>query len=222
MKWTTDLRRCHSERTGESQSSVLRQRPRPFVPLGVTAGMALLALVLTGCDMQDMYEEPKYTPLQPSSFFNDHRSARPLVQDTVARGELRTNTVFFAGKSGTNLVAALPVPLTKDLLKRGEERFDIFCAPCHDRLGNGNGMIVQRGYRQPPSFHIPRLREAPVGHFFDVMSNGFGAMPDYASQISPEDRWAIAAYIRALQFSQHATLADVPPDQQQKLEAKQP
>ena len=188
-----------------------------FYPL-----FSILGLLGAGCDMQDMYEEPKYTPLQPCAFFDDERSARPLVPGTVARGELRTNTVFFTGKSGTNLVAVLPVPLTRDLLERGEERFNIFCAPCHDRLGNGNGMIVQRGYRQPPSFHIPRLREVPIGHFYDVMSNGFGAMPDYAAQISPEDRWAIAAYLRALQFSQQAKLADVPPEQRQKLEAKQP
>ena len=193
-----------------------------FRSVSTLASAVLFALVLAGCDMQDMYEEPKDTPLQPSSFFDDDRSARPLVPDTVARGELRTNTAFFAGKLGTNLVVALPIPLTKNLLNRGQERFDIFCAPCHDRLGNGNGMIVQRGYRQPPSFHIQRLREAPIGYFFDVASAGFGAMPDYASQISPDDRWAIAAYIRALQFSQHATLADVPPDQRQKLEAKQP
>ena len=207
MKWTTDLR---------------RQSHRIFVLHSVAAGLVALELALTGCDMQDMYEEPKYTPLQPSAFFTDQRSARPLVPDTVAQDQLRTNVIFYTGKSGTNLAVVLPVLLTKDVLKRGEERFDIFCAPCHDRLGNGNGMIVQRGYRQPPSFHIPRLREAPIGHFFDSMSNGFGAMPDYAGQISPDDRWAIAAYIRALQFSQHATLADVPMEQRQKLEATQP
>jgi mono/diheme cytochrome c family protein len=189
--------------------------------LAATCAVLGLAL-LTACDMQDMYEQPKYTPLQKTDFFDDHRSARPLVTDTVAREELRTNQVFYTGKSGTNLVTELPVTLSFDLLTRGQERYEIFCAPCHDRTGSGNGMIVQRGYRQPPSFHIPRLREAPIGHFFDVMSNGFGAMPDYAAQIAPTDRWAIAAYIRALQFSQHAPLADVPPEQRQKLEAKQP
>ena len=184
---------------------------------------ALLAvLVLTGCDLRDMYQEPKYEPLQPSAFFDDGRSARPLTPDTVARGQLRTNAVFFTGKSGTNFVTQLPVPVTKDLLLRGEERFDIFCAPCHDRVGTGHGMIVQRGFRPPQSFHIPRLREAPPGYFYDVISTGFGAMSDMASQISPEDRWAIVAYMRALQLSQHATLANLPADQRQKLEANNP
>jgi|SRR5579871_4722131 len=205
MKWSTRLPQRLAERS-----------------LGVTAGLILWGLILTGCDMQDMYQEPKYTPLQQSPFFDDGRSARPPVPDTVAQDGLHTNTVFYTGKSGTNLVVDLPVPLTRDLLKRGQERYEIFCAPCHDRVGNGNGMIVQRGYRQPVSFHIPRLREAPIGHFFDSMTVGFGVMPDYASQISPEDRWAIAAYIRALQLSQDATLNDVPPEQRQKLEAKAP
>ena len=176
------------------------------------------ALAVAGCDMQDMYEQPKYEPLQKSDFFGDNRSARPLVADTVARSELRTNTAFYTGKVGTNLVTELPVPVTKDLLLRGQERYDIFCSPCHDRTGNGNGMIVQRGLRSPPSYHIDRLRQAPIGHFFDVMSNGFGAMQDYSAQVTPEDRWAIAAYIRTLQFSEDARLADVPPAQLKKLE----
>jgi len=186
------------------------------------ACVALGLASLTACDMHDMYEQPKDEPLQPSPFFNDDRSARSLVADTVARGELRTNEVFFTGKSGTNFVAQLPLPVTKDLLVRGRERYSIFCAPCHDQTGSGNGMIVQRGFRQPVSFQIPRLREAPVGYFYDVMSSGFGTMSDYAAQISPKDRWAIVAYLRALQLSQHATLADVPPEQRQKLEANEP
>jgi len=183
-----------------------------------TLGLALLA----GCDRQDMYEQPKYEPLQHSTAFGDDRSARPHVADTVAQGELRTNTEFFAGKSGTNLVTVIPFQVTKAFLGRGEERYNIFCAPCHDAVGNGSGMIVQRGFRQPPSLHIPRLRDAPIGRFYDVMSNGFGLSPDFSAQISPEDRWAIAAYIRALQLSQHATLADVPAAQRQELEAKVP
>ena len=153
--------------------------------------------LLAGCDRQDMYEQPKYEPLQHSTAFGDERSARPLVADTVAQGELRTNTEFFAAKSGTNLVTVIPVAVTKALLERGGERYNIFCAPCHDAVGHGNGMIVQRGFRPPPSLHIPRLRDAPIGHFYDVMSNGFGLSPDFSAQISPEDRWAIAAYIRA-------------------------
>jgi len=183
---------------------------------------ALSLVFLAACDMQDMYQEPKYQPLQSSESFNDGRSARPLEPDTVAQGQLRTNTLFYAGKSGGKDITALPMPLTVPLLKRGEERYDIYCAPCHDRVGNGNGMIVQRGFRPPASFHIQRLRDAPIGHFYDVMSNGFGTMADFSTQITPEDRWAIAAYIRALQLSQHAMLADVPMEQRQKLEAKVP
>jgi mono/diheme cytochrome c family protein len=184
----------------------------------ITLGLALL----TACDMQDMYQQPKYTPLESSESFNDGRSARPLEPDTVAQGQLRTNALFYAGKSDGKDATTLPMPLTVQLLKRGEERYDIYCAPCHDRIGNGNGMIVQRGFRPPASFHIQRLRDAPIGHFYNVMSKGFGAMADFSSQITPEDRWAIAAYIRALQLSQHATLAEAPLEQRQKLEAQAP
>ncbi len=168
-----------------------------------------------------MAEQPSYRPLAKSSFFGDDRSARPLLPGTVARGQLRADEPFYTGKSGENPIATLPVPLTPELLRRGQERFDIFCAPCHDRTGSGGGMVVLRGYRRPPSFHSDRLRQAPVGHFFDVMTRGFGAMPDYAAEVPPADRWAIAAYIRALQVSQHATLADVPPEARRALEGKQ-
>jgi mono/diheme cytochrome c family protein len=164
-----------------------------------------------------MHNQPKYIPLRDSDFFKDGSSARALVDDTVARGTLEDDSAFFTGKNGTQLVDTLPVPLTKDLLDRGEQRFNIYCAPCHDRSGNGRGMIVQRGYKQPPSYHIDRLRQAPIGHFFDVMTNGFGAMPDYKAQVSPRDRWAIAAYIRALQLSQNAREADVAPEDRPKL-----
>ncbi len=193
---------------------IIRTVHFPWVVLGLA--------FLTACDRQDMYEQPKYEPLQPSELFNDGRSARPLEPDTVARGQLRTNAVFYSGKSGGNELTALPVPLTMELLKRGRERYDIYCAACHDRVGDGNGMIVQRGFRPPASFHIPRLRDAPVGHFYAVVSTGFGAMSDFAAQITPEDRWAIAAYIRALQLSQHASLAEAPSEQRQKLETKGP
>lgn len=201
MKWTTSAR----------------------FPIGIqraTAFVAVLgAAVLTGCDMRDMYDQPKYTPLQKSEFFDDQRSARPLVADTVARGQLRTNTVFYAGLGPDGKpVDAVPLPMTEQLLRRGQERYDIFCAPCHDRIGSGNGMIVQRGFRAPPSLHIQRLRDAPAGYFYDVITRGFGAMPDFAAQITPEDRWAIVAYMRALQLSQNATLADVPPAERQRLE----
>jgi len=165
-----------------------------------------------------MADQPRYQPLQRSTFFSDERSERPLVPDTVARGHLDADAAFYTGKVGGNLVDTLPLPLTEELLARGEERFNIFCSPCHDRTGNGNGMVVQRGFRAPPSYHIGRLRQAPIGHFFDVMTHGFGAMPDYAAQVPPRDRWAIAAYIRALQLSQNATLADVPLQERQQLE----
>jgi mono/diheme cytochrome c family protein len=192
------------------------------IKTGRALGAALTLALLTACDMQDMYQEPKYEPLQPSESFNDGRSARPLEPDTVAQGPLRTNTLFYTGKSDGKNATALPMPLTVSLLKRGEERYDIYCAPCHDRVGNGNGMIVQRGFRPPASFHIQRLRDAPIGHFYDVMSTGFGTMADFSAQITPEDRWAIAAYIRALQLSQHASLAQVPTEQRQRLEAQGP
>src|ERR1700682_5608234 len=179
---------------------------RWIIKAGRVMWAVLILAFLAACDMQDMYQQPKDGPLQPSESFSDGRSARPLEPDTVAKGQLRTNMLFYTGKSGGKDATVLPIPLTVQLLKRGEERYDIYCAPCHDRIGNGNGMIVKRGFRPPASFHIERLRDAPIGHFYDVMSNGFGAMADFSAQIPPEDRWAIAAYIRALQLSQHATL----------------
>ncbi len=169
-----------------------------------------------------MADQPSYRPLQKSSFFGDERSVRPLIPGTVAQGQLKADEGFYTGKSGGEPITALPVPLTKELLVRGRERFNIFCSPCHDRTGGGNGMIAQRGYRHPPSYHIDRLRQAPIGHFFDVITNGFGAMSDYAAQVPPADRWAIAAYIRALQLSQNASLADVPPEARPQLEGKTP
>ena len=161
---------------------------------------------------QDMHDQPRMKPLRRSDFFTDQREARPLVAGTIARGQLPEDSYFLTGMQRPNQPGdRLPFPLTPDVLRRGQERFDIYCSPCHSRIGDGNGMVVQRGYRHPPSFHTDTLRISPLGHFFDVMTNGFGAMPDYAQQISPGDRWAIASYIRALQFSQNAILADVDP-----------
>ena len=145
---------------------------------------------------------------------------RPLVSDTVARGQLQPDAHFSTGMVEGKEADTLPFPVTRPLLDRGQERYTIFCVLCHDSAGNGRGIIVQRGFRQPPSFHQERLREAPIGHFFAVVTNGFGAMADYATQIPPRDRWAVAAYIRALQLSQHATLADVPADVRQRLESE--
>jgi cytochrome c553 len=181
------------------------------------AGLALaLVLLLAGC-RQDMHNQPKYTPLRASDFFADGRSARAPVPGTVARGELREDTVFYTGKVGNQFAVQFPMPVTLALMERGQERYNIYCAPCHARTGNGFGIVVQRGFRRPVSFHDPRLRAAAPGYFFDAMTRGFGAMSDYATQLSPQDRWAIAAYIRALQFSQHATLADLPPVQREQL-----
>lgn len=195
-----------------------------------------LALVLfAGCDLQDMYRQPKREPLQASDFFADGRSARPLEADTVAQSagwkrrfappddqRRDASVTFYTGKSDGKDVEAVPFPVTKEVLLRGRERFNVFCSTCHDRTGNGNGMIVQRGFRRPPSFHTAQLRQMPIGHFFDVMTNGFGTMPDYAAQVPPEDRWSIAAYVRTLQFSQHAPVADVPPDKIPQLKEAKP
>lgn len=171
--------------------------------------MLSVAVFLAAC-RQDMHDQPKYIPLRSSEFFADGRSARAPVEGTVARGHLRDDEHFYTGKVNGVLAETLPFSATRAVLERGQERYNIYCAPCHSRLGDGNGAIVQRGYRRPESFHAERLRKAPVGHYFDAMTRGFGAMPDFASQISPQDRWAIAAYIRALQLSQNATLEDVP------------
>ena len=175
-----------------------------------------LVVAAAGC-RQDMHNQPKAIPLRESMFFKDASSARPLVEGTIARGTLKDDEVFFTGKNGAVEVDALPFALTAEVLDRGEQRFNIYCTPCHGMAGNGDGMIVRRGYRQPPSYHIDRLRTAPLGHFYDVMTNGFGAMPDYRGQIAPRDRWAIAAYVRALQLSQHAPATAFPEEERQKL-----
>ena len=164
-------------------------------------------LMLAGC-RQDMHDQPKFKPLAKSDFYPDLRSARPPVEGTVARGDLQEDTYFYMGKMGQNPGNYMPFAVTEADLERGRERFDIYCAPCHSRLGDGNGMIPQRGFRHPPTYHDDRLRKAPLGYFFQVITEGFGAMPEYASQIPPRDRWCIVAYIRALQLSQNATVAD--------------
>jgi mono/diheme cytochrome c family protein len=157
-----------------------------------------------------MHNQPKYRPLRASSFFDDGSSARPLVEGTIARGTLQIDAAFFTGKNGAMLVSELPFPVTPAVVDRGQQRFNIYCTPCHGVTGAGDGMVTQRGYPQPPSFHIDRLRNIEAGYFFDVMTNGFGRMPDYRAQITPRDRWNIVAYLRALQLSQHAQASDVP------------
>jgi mono/diheme cytochrome c family protein len=168
-----------------------------------------------------MYDQPKYKPLDKSAFYADGRASRALVEGTVARGSLEGTAMPAGGAPGAaDRVTELPMPLTRELLARGQQRYEIFCTPCHDRTGSGQGMVVRRGYRPPPSLHIERLRDAPVGHFYDVMTRGLGAMPDYAQQIPPEDRWAISAYVKALQLSQHAVLADLPEGDRAKVPDK--
>ena len=179
--------------------------------------LVLLAAGLSAC-RQDMHDQPKYIPLRPSDFFQDGRSARPLSEGTIPRGHLNDDPAFFTGKGPDGkLINYFPIAVDKDVILRGQQRFNVYCSPCHDRTGSGNGMIVRRGYRHPPSYHTQRLIEQPDGHFFDVITNGFGAMPDYAVQIQPQDRWAIVAYIRALQLSQQATMNDVPADARGQL-----
>jgi len=176
----------------------------------------LCQLCVVAC-RQDMHDQPKFVPLRQSTFFTDSRSARPLVAGTVARGQLRDDVLLYTGKANGKDAEVFPFPIDDKVMSRGRERFDIYCSPCHGLTGQGDGMIVRRGYRRPPTYHQDRLRDAPVGHYFDVITNGFGAMPDYAAQIRPEDRWAIIAYVRALQLSEHATMSDVPSADREKL-----
>jgi len=178
----------------------------------------LVALAGLGC-RQDMHDQPKYKPFRQSEFFADGRAMRPFVAGTVARGTLREATPFNTGKSGDEFVAEMPVAVTAELLARGRGEYQVFCSPCHGRTGMGDGMIVQRGFKRPISYHVDRLRQVPVGYFFDVITNGYGAMSDYAVQVPVEDRWAIAAYVRTLQLSQYAPASDVPADRHAEIEA---
>jgi cytochrome c553 len=183
-------------------------------------GLVVGLLALSVACRQDMHDQPKYIPLRPSDFFEDGRSERPLVAGAVARGHLESDTLLYTGKGPDGKPSnEFPFPVTKEVIGRGQDRYNIYCAPCHGRLGNGDGMIVRRGYRKPPSYHIDRLRQVPNGYIYDVITNGFGAMPDYAAQIQPEDRWAIVAYVRALQLSQNASIRDLPPAARAQLES---
>jgi mono/diheme cytochrome c family protein len=172
----------------------------------------------SGACHRDMYDQPRFEPLEKSDFFADGRSARPLPAGAVPYLQLPNDTPLQTGRANGALIEDIPVPISVVLLKRGQERFNIYCSVCHGRTGNGDGMIVQRGYRRPPSYHSDRLRGLPVGHFFDVMTHGYGAMPSYASQVSVADRWAIAAFIRALQMSQFAKADELPDNIRQALD----
>ncbi len=191
--------------------------PYVLLPLGAV-------FLLAGC-RQDMHDQPKYKPLRESNFFADKRQSRPVLPNTVARGDLREETEFYTGKTAADAKVDLdyfPMPITRAVIERGHQRFDVFCSPCHGRLGNGAGMIVKRGFKAPPSYHIQRLRDAPVGHFYDVITNGYGSMYNYASQVPPRDRWAIVSYIRALQLSQNVQGADITTEMRAKLDAPKP
>lgn len=164
-----------------------------------------------------MFVQPKSDPLTVSHFFEDGAASRPIPPHTVATSDLDVGQAFYTGMAGTNLVTTIPIKITREVLERGQQCYNIYCMPCHGVSGGGNGIVVARGFPAPPSYHIQRLRDAPVGHFFDVMTRGYGVMFSYAQRVSPEDRWAIAGYIRALQLSQHAALADVSTNEIQRL-----
>ncbi len=188
----------HTEKKG-SGAFVLPTPRKKRLPTPFSLLCCLLAAASLVACRQDMHDQPKYEPLEPAALFTDGQSARPPVEGTVARGQLNEDELFTTGKSGGALSNEFPYAVTREMVDRGQERYDIFCAPCHDRAGTGRGMVVRRGYRQPPSLHDQRLRDAPAGHLFDVITNGFGQMPDYRAQVPAADRWAIAAYVRALQ-----------------------
>lgn len=177
----------------------------------------ILVLAITGC-RQDMHNQPRYKPLAATDFFGDGRSARPEVDGTVARGHLRIDQARYTGKVNSEDVDYFPFEITRAELERGQQRYNIYCSPCHSRIGDGNGMVVRRGFRQAASYHTDKLIKAPAGHFFDVITNGFGAMPSYASRVEPDDRWRIAAYIRVLQLSENVTLDQVPQDMRSELD----
>jgi mono/diheme cytochrome c family protein len=190
---------------------------------------------LSSACREDMQNQPKYKPYRQSAFFKDGQSGRQPVEGTVARGHLKDDALFFTGKNAqtgsgspsqgdatgefSGFAATFPVAVTEETLQRGEERYNIYCSVCHDRTGYGEGMVVLRGYKKPPTFHSDRLRQAPVGYLYDVITNGFGAMPDYAAQIQAKDRWAVVAYLRALQLSQNTTVDALSADERQKLES---
>ena len=187
----------------QGSGSSVRRRDR-IAALCALAGASLLA----GC-RQDMQNQPKFIPQRGTEFYADGRSVRPQVANTVARGQLHEDAYFYTGLQGGKEGDAMPFPVTLEVLERGQERYNIYCTPCHSRVGNGVGMIVQRGYSKAGNFHTLRLQAAPLGHFFNVMTNGYGSMPDYSAQLTPVDRWAVVAYIKALQLSQNAKPGDV-------------
>jgi cytochrome c len=176
------------------------------------------AVVLAGC-RQDMHDQPRFKPYAGTSFFPDGRSARPALDGTVSRGHLKTDARLHKGREGDGFTAQIPLPVTKAFIERGQARFNIYCTPCHGRLGDGEGMVVKRGFKHPPTFHQDRLRSQPVGYIYDVITNGYGSMISYASRIPVEDRWAIVSYVRTLQYSQNANPVDLTDADKSRLDA---
>ena len=172
--------------------------------------LSVAAVLLLSSCREDMHNQPRFNPLRENTFYEDQRSARPLLEGTIARGQLEDDSLLYTGKVDGKEVDQFPFAISAQDLGRGHERYNIYCSPCHSQLGDGNGMIVQRGFKRPPSYFEARLLKAPVGHFFNVMTGGWGSMGDYSAQIPVADRWRIAAYVRALQLAQTATPSDVP------------
>jgi mono/diheme cytochrome c family protein len=193
---------------------------RRYAKAGRSASLfALCALTMLGAACrQDMHNAPRVKPYGETDAFADGRGMRPLPDGTVARGHLNDDELLYTGKINGQPADEFPFPVTRQVLERGRDRFNIYCSPCHGRTAMGNGMVVQRGLRPPPSFHDDKIRTQPVGYYFDVMTNGFGAMQDYRMQLEPKDRWAVASYIRALQYSQRASVTDVPADKRGELD----
>lgn len=183
-----------------------------------TLGLALLLAASASACRQDMHDAVKYEPLEYSAFFKDGRASRPLQSGTIARGQLKEDTLLHTGSDANGMSASFAFPVTAGVLERGRDRFNIYCSPCHSATGEGNGMVVQRGYKKPPSFHEERLRNMPPGYFVMAMTNGFGVMPSYALQVKPEDRWAITAYIKALQLSRQVSVSDLTAEERTRLE----
>ena len=192
-----------------TRTSATKWNARRFAMLCAAASFILFA----GCSLkQDMAQQPKNRPLSPSDFFTDGRSERPILENTVTRGSIADDELAIAKESN-----AFPLPVNLELLERGENRYKIFCTPCHGAQGDGNGMVAMRGMKHPPSYHQDRLRQVPNGYLYDVITNGFGAMLGYSAQIAPRDRWAVVAYLRALQLSRNARMAELPPDVREKV-----
>ena len=181
---------------------------------------AVVAFLTAGCELrQAMFDQPRYEAHEATEFFENGLTNREPIAGTIARGHLRLDQHFFAGKVNGEPATTVPFAVTREVLERGRQRYDIYCAPCHDRTGRGNGVVVHRGLKKtPPSFHEVRLQDAAIGHFFDVSTNGFGAMYGYASRIPVQDRWAIACYIRALQLSQDAPFDELPAEDRKRLQ----